>query len=91
MGVHQHRAKGTTRAGCAVLTISDTRTEADDESGARMRQLITGAGHEAGLAFEQALAENRTKSDGHGASEFPKTRATTGFSRLAAFYQANAL
>ena len=46
MGVHQHRAKGPTRAGCAVLTISDTRTEADDESGARMRQLITGAGHE---------------------------------------------
>jgi len=46
MGVHEHRAKGATPAGCAVLTISDTRTEADDESGARMRQLITGAGHE---------------------------------------------
>lgn len=46
MGVHEHRADGTKRAGCAVLTISDTRTEADDKSGARMKELIAGAGHE---------------------------------------------
>jgi molybdenum cofactor biosynthesis protein B len=30
---------------CALLTVSDTRTEATDESGALMRRLVEGAGH----------------------------------------------
>lgn len=46
MGVHDHRAKAPKHAACAVLTISDTRTEADDKSGARMQELIRAAGHE---------------------------------------------
>jgi molybdenum cofactor biosynthesis protein B len=46
MGVHEHRAERTTPVGCAVLTISDTRTESDDKSGARARELILAAGHE---------------------------------------------
>jgi molybdopterin adenylyltransferase len=46
MSVREHRAKAIQRAGCAVLTISDTRTEADDASGARMKELITAAGHD---------------------------------------------
>jgi molybdenum cofactor biosynthesis protein B len=36
-------------ARCAVLTLSDTRTEQTDASGARIRQLLAGAGHEVGL------------------------------------------
>ncbi len=31
---------------CAVVTVSDTRTETDDSSGRRIRELLTGAGHE---------------------------------------------
>ena len=43
--VAQHRASGTAAVGCAVLTISDTRTAETDESGALIRSLLTGAGH----------------------------------------------
>lgn len=32
-------------AGCAVVTLSDTRTEADDASGAAIQRLVTEAGH----------------------------------------------
>ena len=34
-----------TALACAVLTISDTRTEADDSSGDLLAELLTGAGH----------------------------------------------
>jgi len=46
MGVHEHRAKAKRRVGCAVLTVSDTRTEATDESGARLKALLTQGEHE---------------------------------------------
>jgi len=42
---HERRAAGQ-QAVCAVLTISDTRTEADDASGDLIRKLLTDAGHE---------------------------------------------
>jgi molybdopterin adenylyltransferase len=41
---HHHGAKQ--RAGCAILTISDTRTEATDTSGARLKELLAEAGHQ---------------------------------------------
>ena len=46
MGVHEHRAKAKRQVGCAVLTVSDTRTEANDESGGRLKSLLGEAGHE---------------------------------------------
>jgi len=46
MGVHGHREKAKIRAGCAVVTISDTRTAENDGSGARMKELVAAAGHE---------------------------------------------
>src|SRR5262245_24171462 len=46
MGVHEHRGKAKRHVGCAVLTVSDTRTEATDESGARLKGLLSEAGHE---------------------------------------------
>jgi len=46
MGVHEHHAKAKKRAGCAVLTVSDTRNAGNDGSGRRMKELITAAGHE---------------------------------------------
>ena len=46
-GTRSHRAEGDALAalGCAIVTVSDSRTEANDESGALMRKLIEGAGH----------------------------------------------
>lgn len=42
-----HRAESAARppVGCALLTVSDSRTEATDESGAVMRRLVEEAGH----------------------------------------------
>jgi len=42
-----HRADADKRApvSCALLTVSDSRTEATDESGALMRRLVEEAGH----------------------------------------------
>lgn len=39
------RASELIRARCAVITLSDTRTEESDKSGRRIRDLLEGAGH----------------------------------------------
>ncbi len=44
MGHHPHAIPGF-RASLAVLTVSDTRTEADDRSGAAITDLLEQAGH----------------------------------------------
>ncbi|MCH7645841.1 MAG: diguanylate cyclase [Nitrospinae bacterium] len=45
MGIEEHRAQSPTSVGCAVITISDTRTEATDTSGQLIRDGLEGAGH----------------------------------------------
>jgi len=40
-----HHSVAGAEVGCAVLTVSDTRTEADDESGGILRDLLERAGH----------------------------------------------
>jgi len=42
----QHRKDAPKSVRCFVLTISDTRTEANDTSGDAIRELLSGAGHE---------------------------------------------
>jgi molybdopterin adenylyltransferase len=42
----QHKAAGPRRVRCFVLTVSDTRTEADDTSGRAIATLLGGAGHD---------------------------------------------
>src|SRR5688572_13957122 len=42
----EHRARGPRRVRCFALTISDTKTEADDTSGELIRRLLGEAGHE---------------------------------------------
>lgn len=44
-GEHR-RAAGDRIAGCAVLTVSDTRTPDTDTGGRLLREALTGAGHE---------------------------------------------
>jgi molybdenum cofactor biosynthesis protein B len=46
MAVHEHHARANRHARCAVVTVSDTRTDATDRSGARLKQLLTESGHE---------------------------------------------
>jgi molybdenum cofactor biosynthesis protein B len=42
---HQHRAYAPKSVGCAVLTVSDSRTVLDDKSGQQIRTLLEEAGH----------------------------------------------
>lgn len=44
-----HRAEGPARVRCAVITLSDTRNEANDRSGAYIRAVLEEEGHEIGL------------------------------------------
>ena len=44
MGSH-HRAHDTKSLGCAIVTVSDTRREVDDRSGAAVRRALEQAGH----------------------------------------------
>ncbi|HXH35012.1 MAG TPA: MogA/MoaB family molybdenum cofactor biosynthesis protein [Plantibacter sp.] len=45
MSIEQHRQTAPASVRCFVLTISDTRTEADDVSGDAIAALLTGGGH----------------------------------------------
>ncbi len=47
--VEQHRAHGPRHVACGVITVSDSRTEATDESGALLKRILADAGHT--LAF----------------------------------------
>ncbi len=40
-----HREKGADSIACAVLTVSDTRTEETDKSGGLIKEMLTAAGH----------------------------------------------
>ena len=41
----EHKEKGPIHAGCGVITVSDTRTEATDTSGQLIRNLLAERGH----------------------------------------------
>jgi molybdenum cofactor biosynthesis protein B len=45
MSVRPHAGATLETIGCAVITVSDTRTEDDDESGGVVRELLEEAGH----------------------------------------------
>jgi molybdopterin adenylyltransferase len=44
--VDEHRATSPARVGCAVVTVSDTRTLENDTGGQTIRELLVTAGHE---------------------------------------------
>ena len=46
MGYKEHKDRAPKSVNCAVLTISDTRTELDDESGRLIRQKLIDSGHQ---------------------------------------------
>jgi molybdenum cofactor biosynthesis protein B len=45
MGYHQHKEEAPRSVSCAVLTISDSRTEQDDESGSFIKKRLSENGH----------------------------------------------
>lgn len=45
MGAESHRQQARQNVNCAVVTVSDTRTEADDQSGQIIKNSLTQAGH----------------------------------------------
>ena len=45
MSYQEHKEKAPKSVSCAVLTISDSRTERDDESGKLIRQRLNDSGH----------------------------------------------
>ncbi len=45
MGYKEHKEKSPKSVNCAIITISDTRTEQDDESGRIIRQKLGENGH----------------------------------------------
>ncbi len=49
MGVEEHRRHGPVSVGFAVITVSDTRTKEDDETGDLLRGMLRDAGHREGL------------------------------------------
>jgi molybdenum cofactor biosynthesis protein B len=46
MTVAEHKAEAPTAVRCFIVTVSDTRTVADDVSGQTIADLLTAAGHE---------------------------------------------
>ena len=46
MGYQEHKKKAVAQVGCAVLTISDTRSGGSDESGQLIRGKLEEAGHQ---------------------------------------------
>jgi molybdenum cofactor biosynthesis protein B len=51
----QHHHRSVERVQCAVITVSDTRTVADDRSGPVIRRLLEAAGH--GIASTALVAD----------------------------------
>ena len=47
VGGHGHHKRDVRSVECAVITISDTRSEAEDQSGRRIRELLRSRGHAA--------------------------------------------
>ncbi len=63
MGAHEHHAHRRPAIGCAVITVSDTRTPATDTSGARIRTLLADAGH--GVVVYDILPDEPAKIRAH--------------------------
>ncbi len=51
MGYQEHKHQALQSVSCAVLTISDSRTEQDDESGRLIRQKLSENGHQVMFYF----------------------------------------
>ncbi|MFY4774599.1 MogA/MoaB family molybdenum cofactor biosynthesis protein [Metabacillus sp. RGM 3146] len=62
MSVEEHKTKAPASVACSIITVSDTRTEETDKSGALIRDLLITKGHEVTdyqiIKDEQTLIKN---------------------------------
>lgn len=92
----EHRARGPRSVRCFALTISDTKTEADDTSGDVIRKLLGEAGHEVvgSLIVKDEPAQIRQgvlEAIGRGAQAVISTGGTGLTSRDSTFEVVSAL
>ncbi|MFC2047946.1 molybdenum cofactor biosynthesis protein B [Chloroflexota bacterium] len=59
MSYHEHKEKAPRSLNCAVLTISDTRTEQNDDSGRIIKQKLSENGHQ---VISYAVLKDETNS-----------------------------
>ena len=59
MGYHEHKHLSVKNVRCAVLIISDSRTEKDDESGAYLKKRLLEEGHQ--VSFYSILKNDAGK------------------------------
>jgi len=87
--VHRKDAPASVR--CAVVTISDTRTEATDTSGAAIVELLTAAGHEVArrrlVKDDPAVVRDAVRS-GRTAADVIITTGGTGITARDSTYEA---
>lgn len=57
MSVHEHKREAPTSIQCAVITVSDTRTEETDKSGKLMKELLQENGH--GIGYYSIVKDDR--------------------------------
>jgi molybdenum cofactor biosynthesis protein B len=91
--VEEHRRHAPVKVKVAVLTVSDTRTEADDEGGRMLREALAGAGHEvvhhAIVKDEPRDVRERVRGMlGDGGAEVVITTGGTGVSARDSTYEA---
>ena len=62
MSYDQHRQSADQLASrCGVVTLSDTRTESTDKSGAKIKELLSASGHS--VSFYQLIPDDPTRLD----------------------------
>lgn len=89
---HEHKAAAPTAIRVAVLTVSDTRSEATDTSGRAIREALTNAGHHVeGFAIvqddpQEVAAFVRAQLD--GAAQVVITTGGTGITSRDSTYEA---
>jgi molybdenum cofactor biosynthesis protein B len=86
-----HRQDAPASVRCLVVTISDTRTDENDTSGAAIVELLTGAGHEIVerriVRDEPSLVRNAIKNAGRG-TDVVITTGGTGITARDSTYEA---
>jgi len=93
----EHKAQAPPTVGCFVITVSDTRTEANDTSGRAIRELLQAAGHSVtGHAIvrdepSEVAALVRSRLDDGGTQVIITTGGTGISARDATFEAVNAL